>query len=82
MCSNYSLIKACTNIFDDRAVIQYIERPYMTCNLQVIHVCMYKMAHLIETVIRAWSINWPILAHIQLQMRKQTSPIVEQFFVR
>ena len=55
------------NVSDSRAVVwyMYVERSY-TCSFQVMRVCMHKMAHQKETVMRVWSHNSPIVAHMQL----------------
>ena len=59
-------IKHTRNISDSREVIQYAERPYMTCSFQVIHVSMHKTLNWKKTAMCVWSHNSPIVSHMQL----------------
>ena len=57
-------------IFDSRAVVGQIERPYMTFTFLLVHVCMYTMTCRNEAGMHLWSPNSTILACVQLYLRK------------
>ena len=63
--SNTALTQKIYNFYS-RAVIAYVIHSHTTCSFWVIHVSTHNLAYQKETVVRVWSHNSLILAHMQL----------------
>ena len=64
------------DIFDSRAIFQYVKRPYMTFSFRVVCVIMHKMACRKATTTCVWGHNPLILACMLLWLGKGRSLIV------